>query len=479
MSQQHLLKFVSREQESPAKRSGEERRRDFGEINATYPSDQANSQAGRCAQCGVPYCQIHCPVSNNIPDWLLMVANNRMEEAYRLSTATNTFPEICGRVCPQDRLCEGNCVIEQSGHGHVTIGSVEKYITEHAFANGWVKPIVPAQELSKKIAIIGAGPAGLSAAIGLRQRGYQIHIFDRYDRAGGLMIYGIPNFKLEKSVLLRRQQWLEQSGIHFHYGHDVGHDFAAIQKNHAAVIIATGVYKNRDLDITGRQLGGVVPALPFLIRENKIDLGDNDPAPHLSAKGKKVVVIGGGDTGMDCVRTAIRQGAEKVFCLYRRDRNNMPGSRREVKNAEEEGVAFMWLTAPTQFNGQTNLQSIDTIEMKLGEKGLGGRRDAVPVAGSAKNITADMAILALGFEAEDSRQLFQLPQLPLTRWGTIHCNQHGQVIDEHGTITMPFLYAGGDIVRGASLVVHAIADGMKLAEKIDQDLKQASNQKAA
>ena len=354
MAKQPMLKFVSLDRSMPEKRSAVSRAQDFQEIYAEFAAAKAQEQASRCSQCGVPYCQSHCPLHNNIPDWLLLTAEGRLQEAYEVSQATNTFPEICGRICPQDRLCEGNCVIEQSGHETVTIGAVEKYITDTAWENGWVKAITPITERDQSVAIIGAGPGGLAAADHLRRAGIQVTVYDRYDRAGGLLTYGIPGFKLEKDVVLRRNEQLIAGGINLKLNCDIGRDvtFDELRTAHDAIIIATGVYKIRDLDIAGSTLDGVVQALDFLTVSNQINFGDK--LPHfensaLNARNKKVVVIGGGDTAMDCVRTAIRQGATSVKCLYRRDRANMPGSQREVQNAEEEGVIFEWLSAPEGF----------------------------------------------------------------------------------------------------------------------------------
>ncbi|CAN0599441.1 unnamed protein product, partial [Ectocarpus sp. 12 AP-2014] len=284
-----------------------------------------------------PYCQSHCPLHNNIPDWLKLTAEGRLKEAYELSQATNTFPEICGRICPQDRLCEGNCVIEQSGHGTVTIGSVEKYITDTAWKEGWVEGIAPLVERDESVGIIGAGPGGLAAADVLRRAGIQVTVYDRYDRAGGLMMYGIPGFKLEKDVVQRRNDQLADGGVEFVLNCNVGEDmsFDDIRAKHSAVLIATGVYKSRDLQGPGSGADGIVRAIDYLTASNRKSFGDDVPefdSGELSAEGKKVVVIGGGDTAMDCVRTAVRQGATSVKCLYRRDRANMPGSLRETMN---------------------------------------------------------------------------------------------------------------------------------------------------
>ena len=345
-----MLQFVNQAKAMPKKRAAQDRIGDFDEIYADFDFARAEEQAGRCSQCGVPFCQVNCPLHNNIPDWLMLTAENRMQEAYELSSATNTFPEICGRICPQDRLCEGNCVIEK-GFESVTIGAVEKHITETAFEEGWVKPIHVTAENGMSAGIIGAGPAGLAAADVLRRKGYKVTVYDRYDRVGGLLIYGIPGFKLEKDVVLRRSELLTNGGIDFVLNCEIGRDvsFPELRKKHDAVLIATGVYKARDIQVPGIGLNGVVPALDFLTASNRKSLGD-DVAEFdsgvLNAGNKNVVVIGGGDTAMDCVRTAIRQNAKSVTCLYRRDKVNMPGSQREVQNAEEEGVNFQWLSAP-------------------------------------------------------------------------------------------------------------------------------------
>ncbi len=351
MATQKMLKFVSVGKETPEKRPPVLRSQDFHEIYREYAAEKAAEQAGRCSQCGVPYCQSHCPLHNNIPDWLRLTAEGRLREAYELSQATNTFPEICGRICPQDRLCEGNCVIEQSGHGTVTIGSVEKYITDTAWENGWVVPAKPHTERVESVGIIGAGPGGLAAADMLRRKGVQVTVYDRYDRAGGLLTYGIPGFKLEKPVVMQRIEQLEQSGVQFVLNCTVGVDlsFDAIRGQHDAVLIATGVYKARDIEAPGVGAKGVVRALDYLTASNRKSFGDDVPdydSGDLNASGKRVVVIGGGDTAMDCVRTAIRQGAVSVKCLYRRDKANMPGSMREVQNAEEEGRGICLAVGP-------------------------------------------------------------------------------------------------------------------------------------
>jgi glutamate synthase (NADPH/NADH) small chain len=464
MAAEKMLKFVTVGKSMPEKRSAEERAHDFNEIYGEYAAAKAEEQASRCSQCGVPYCQSHCPLHNNIPDWLRLTATGRLQEAYEISQATNTFPEICGRICPQDRLCEGNCVIEQSGHGTVTIGSVEKYITDTAWEQGWVKPISPSQERPESVGIIGAGPGGLAAADMLRRAGLQVTVYDRYDRAGGLLTYGIPGFKLEKDVVMRRNQQLEAGGITFVMNCTVGQDisFTEIREKHDFVVIATGVYKTRDLAGPGAGASGIVRAIDYLTASNRLSFGDSVPefeSGELNAEGKKVVVIGGGDTAMDCVRTAIRQGAESVKCLYRRDRANMPGSQREVQNAEEEGVEFVWLTAPKGFAGDP-VSGVMVQQMRLGQPDASGRRSPEVVDGADYVEEADLVIKALGFEPEDLPALWNTPELEVTRWGTVKAD-----FRTHET-NLPGVYAVGDIQRGASLVVWAIRDGREAAEDI-------------
>ncbi|WP_299881371.1 NAD(P)-dependent oxidoreductase [uncultured Sulfitobacter sp.] len=473
MAKQPMLKFVNIERDMPEKRPPDLRREDFKEIYAEYADAKAKEQAARCSQCGVPYCQSHCPLHNNIPDWLRLTAEGRLQEAYELSQATNTFPEICGRICPQDRLCEGNCVIEQSGHGTVTIGSVEKYITDTAWEEGWVKPIKPAAERTESVGIIGAGPGGLAAADVLRRQGVQVTVYDRYDRAGGLLTYGIPGFKLEKDVVMRRNEQLEQGGVTFKLNCNVGEDisFEAIREAHDAVIIATGVYKSRDLQAPGVGAQGLVRAIDFLTVSNKKSFGDDVPAfddGSLNADGKRVVVIGGGDTAMDCVRTSVRQGATSVKCLYRRDRANMPGSQREVQNAEEEGVVFEWLSAPKGFTGDP-ISGVMVQKMRLGAPDATGRQAPEVIDGADYVEDADLVIMALGFEAEDLPTLWDCPDLPVNRWGTIKAEYVSGRTEADG------VYAVGDIVRGASLVVWAIKDGRDCAEAILEGFNAAAS----
>ena len=472
MSGQKMLKFVTVGRDMPEKRAADVRRGDFNEIYAEYADAKAKEQSSRCSQCGVPYCQSHCPLHNNIPDWLRLTAEGRLQEAYEVSQATNTFPEICGRICPQDRLCEGNCVIEQSGHGTVTIGAVEKYITDTAWDKGWVQPITPAVERSESVGIIGAGPGGLAAADVLRRAGVQVTVYDRYDRAGGLLTYGIPGFKLEKDIVMRRNAQLEEGGVTFELNCNVGEDisFADLRAKHDAVIIATGVYKSREIEAPGVGAAGLVRAIDFLTASNRKSFGDEVPefdSGMLNAQGKKVVVIGGGDTAMDCVRTSIRQGATSVKCLYRRDRANMPGSQREVQNAEEEGVIFEWLSAPKGFTGDP-VTGVMVQKMRLGAPDATGRQAPEVIEGADYVEEADLVIMALGFEPEALPTLWEQPELPVTRWGTIKAEFTTGATDLEG------VYAVGDIVRGASLVVWAICDGRDCANAVLEKLGAAS-----
>ena len=460
-----MLKFVKIGQQTPPKRNVGTRKDDFNEIYDEFISQKAQEQSSRCSQCGVPFCQVHCPLSNNIPDWLKLTAEGRLKEAYELSQSTNNMPEVCGRICPQDRLCEGNCVIEQSGHGTVTIGSVEKYITDNAWKQGWVKPIEIKHEKDQSVGIIGAGPAGLAAAEQLRKNGYKITVYDRYDRAGGLLIYGIPNFKLEKDVVERRTKLLRESGIEFIQNFEVGKDATLdqLRKKHNAILIATGVYKSREVDLPGNDLNNIYPAMEFLTASNKKGLGDKVELfdkGDLNAEGKDVVVIGGGDTAMDCVRTSIRQKAKSVKCIYRRDKKNMPGSAREVANAEEEGVQFVWLSSPKAFRGKNKIENLLVDQIKLGEPDDSGRRRPEIKEGSEFEIKADMVIKALGFDPEDLPSLFDAEELRVTKWGTIKADFDTMETNLKG------VFAAGDIVRGASLVVWAIKDGRDAASSI-------------
>ena len=465
-----MLKFINLSQQNPKKRKTLKRIEDFQEIYDQFIDDKAKEQSSRCSQCGVPFCQVHCPLHNNIPDWLKLSAEGRLKEASELAHSTNNMPEVCGRICPQDRLCEGNCVIEQSGHGTVTIGSVEKYITDTAWEKGWIKPIKIENEIDQSVGIIGSGPAGLACAEELRKLGYKITIYDRYDRAGGLLIYGIPNFKLEKFVVQRRTKLLKDSGIKFEQNFEVGKDgsLKELKEKHDAILIATGVYKPREVNLIGSNLKNIFPAMDFLTASNRKGLGDKVKEFDngiLNAENKNIVVVGGGDTAMDCVRTAIRQNAKSVKCLYRRDRENMPGSSREVYNAEEEGVEFIWLSNPKKFIGEKKVSSVIVEKMKLGMADSSGRKKPEPVLNSNYEIKADMVIKALGFDPENLPKLFNNPDLVVSNWGTIKIDLKTMETSING------VFAAGDIVRGASLVVWAIRDGRDAAKSIQNYLE--------
>ena len=472
-----MLKFVKIDQQNPPKREVLSRKEDFNEIYKEFIHDKAKEQSSRCSQCGVPFCQIHCPLNNNIPDWLKLTAEGRLQEAYEMAQSTNNMPEVCGRICPQDRLCEGNCVIEKSGHGTVTIGSVEKYITDNAWEEGWINPIKIKNEKNQSVGIIGAGPAGLAAAEQLRKLGYQITIYDRYDRPGGLLIYGIPNFKLEKFVVERRTGLLEEGGIKFLQNFEVGRDLTLdqLREKHDAILIATGVYKAREIEVPGNNLANIFPAMEFLTASNKKGLGDQVELFDrgiLNAEGKNVVVIGGGDTAMDCVRTAVRQNAKSVKCLYRRDKENMPGSAREVANAEEEGVEFVWLSSPKEFLGKNKVEGLIIDKIKLGDPDDSGRRKPEIQKDSEFKLDSDIIIKALGFDPENLPKLFDSKDLQITRWGTLKTNFDTMETNLSGS------FAAGDIVRGASLVVWAIRDGRDSATSIKNFLEAEESKKA-
>ncbi|AQR62940.1 dihydropyrimidine dehydrogenase [Brevundimonas sp. LM2] len=447
---------------------------DFGEIIVKPTPQNLETQAGRCTDCGVPFCQTACPLQNNIPDWLGLSAENELREAWKIASATSTMPEICGRICPQDRLCEGSCTLNQSGWEAVTIGSVEAFIGDTAFDNGWVEPIRPLHERPESVGIVGAGPAGMAAADRLREQGYQVTVYDRHDRPGGLLTYGIPGFKLEKRVVQRRVDRLIDGGVTFVTNCDVGTDvtLAELRERHEAVLLAMGVYQARALQVPGAGPGDTLPALEYLIHQNRRDLGEADDDTGHHARGRNVVVIGGGDTAMDCVRTAVRQGAASVTCLYRRDRDNMPGSAREVLNAEEEGIRFEWLAAPKALMSRDGaVSAVRAARMALSEPEFGKRREIVPVPGSDFDLPADLVIEALGFLPEAFAAHHD--DLSLTEWDTVAVARSGFAT------SLPGVYAAGDAVRGASLVVWAVRDGQDAAAEIDRYLKARTQEQAA
>ena len=471
-----MLKFAEIDQETSNKRTADQRVDDFKEIYDRFILDMTKQQSSRCSQCGIPFCQIHCPLQNNIPDWLKLASENRFEEAQELAHSTNNMPEVCGRICPQDLLCEGNCVIEQSGHGTVTIGSVEKYVADIAWEKEWIKPIKVLKNIDQSVGIIGAGPAGITCAEELRKLGYKVTIYDRYDRPGGLLIYGIPNFKLEKFVVERRTKLLAEGGIKFTQNFEVGKDISLdeLRDKHDALLIATGVYKAREIKIPGNNLKNIFPAMDFLTASNRKGLGDkveNFDIGNLNTEGKDVTVIGGGDTAMDCVRTFVRQNAKSVKCLYRRDKKNMPGSAREVINAEEEGVEFIWLSNPKKFIGDNKVEKLIADKIKLGNPDETGRKKPEIISGTEFEIKTDLIVKALGFDPENLPQLFNCPDLSVTRWGTLKTNFKTMETN------IPGVFAAGDIIRGASLIVWAIRDGRDAADSIKKYLQKKINQK--
>jgi glutamate synthase (NADPH/NADH) small chain len=448
----------------PSKKSVDERKINFVEIYGEYNQSQASNQAHRCLDCGNPYCEWKCPVHNYIPDWLKLVNEGNILEAADLCHSTNSLPEVCGRVCPQDRLCEGACTLND-GFGAVTIGSIEKYITEKAFEMGWKPDLSNIKWKNKKVAIIGSGPAGIACADVLTRSGIHSHVFDKNDEIGGLLTYGIPEFKLEKSVVKRRRKILEGMGIKFHMGVEVGKDinFKNIYKDYDAVFLGMGTYTSLEGGFKGEKLNGVYKAIDYLISNTKKLLNMNSgKAEYINFKGKNVVVLGGGDTAMDCNRTAIRQGAKSVTCLYRRDEKNMPGSRREVQNAKEEGVIFDFNIQPIDILGNEKVEGVKIVQTKLGEPDQNGRRIPIPISGSERIYNADVVIVAFGFRASPAEWFNDF---------NVQTRKNGLVIaDEDQKFKFQTsnekIFSGGDMVRGSDLVVTAIWEGREAGKSI-------------
>ena len=464
------FQFIDVGRNDPDKKSLQSRKSDYVEIYQPFTKDQAAEQSHRCLECGNPYCEWKCPVHNFIPNWLKLVSEGNLFEAAELSHQTNTLPEVCGRVCPQDRLCEGACTLND-GFGAVTIGSSEKYITDTALAMGWRPDLSDVVQTGKKVAIIGAGPAGLGCADILTRNGVKPVVYDKYPEIGGLLTFGIPEFKLEKQVMTRRREVFEGMGIEFRLNTEIGKDvhISELMDQYDAVFMGMGTYTYMKGNFPGENLPGVYEALPYLIGNVNHNLGfAQDPQDYVNLKGKRVIVLGGGDTAMDCVRTAVRQGADKVICAYRRDEENMPGSRREVNNAREEGVEFLFNRQPievVEYFGQAC--GIKVVETELGEPGVDGRRRPQPIPGSEQVLGADAVIIAFGFQPNPPAWLEDVA-VETNDW-------KGVVAEEEQTFKFqtsnPKIFAGGDMVRGSDLVVTAIWEGREAAEGILDYLK--------
>ena len=460
----HPLQFLEIPRRDPEKQPAEERIRHFGEIYASYDGADAAAQAGRCLSCGNPYCEWKCPVHNYIPDWLKLVEEGKLFEAAELSHQTNSLPEICGRVCPQDRLCEGACTLND-GIGAVSIGNVERYISDEAFAQGWRPDMSEVVATGKRVGIVGAGPAGLAAADVLARHGVRSVVYDAYPEIGGLLTFGIPPFKLEKRIVQNRREVLEFMGVEFVLNTRIGEDlaFGSLLDEFDAVFLGMGTYTSVRGGFPGEDLPGVHDALPYLISNINRELGIRDESlPFIDLKGKQVVVLGGGDTGMDCNRTAIRQGAAKVSCAYRRDEQNMPGSRREVRNSREEGVNFLFNRQPLEIVGRDNVTGVKVIETRLGEPDAGGRRRPEPVPGTEEVLPADAVVIAFGFRPSPAdwfgdHGIATLPN------GRLRVDRMGQYAFQ---TTHPKVFAGGDMVRGSDLVVTAVNEGREAAKGI-------------
>ncbi len=458
------FQFIQIKRHDPDKKPAAERKKEYREIYGKFDAERAAEQADRCLACGNPYCEWKCPVHNYIPNWLKLIAEGNINEAVELSHRTNSLPEICGRVCPQDRLCEGACTLND-GFGAVTIGAIEKYISDTAFAQGWRPDLSNVKDSGKRVAVIGAGPAGLGCADVLARNGVKAIVYDRNPEIGGLLTFGIPEFKLEKDVVKNRRQILEGMGVEFVLDTEVGKDISLEQliDQHDAVFMGMGTYNYMKGGFPGEDLPGVYEALPFLISNVKRCLKlEKDPADFINMDGKHVVVLGGGDTAMDCNRTSIRQGAFSVSCAYRRDEANMPGSKREVANAKEEGVQFLWNRQPVEIVGNGRVEGVKVVTTQLGEPDERGRRRPEPVPGSEEIIMADAVIIAFGFRPSPPDWLDPLK---------IELDERGRVkaplaqTFKHQT-TNPKVFAGGDMVRGSDLVVTAVYEGRQAAEGI-------------
>ncbi|MCE9685345.1 FAD-dependent oxidoreductase [Shewanella sp. AS16] len=456
------FQFIEVGRQDPAKHPAAKRATQFIEIYQPFSQPQVAEQADRCLDCGNPYCEWKCPLHNYIPNWLKLAEQGRIMEAADLVHETNTLPEICGRVCPQDRLCEGACTLND-GFGAVTIGNVEKYITDTAIAQGWRPDMTKVSPRSERVAIVGAGPAGLGCADILARNGVKAVVFDKYPQIGGLLTYGIPSFKLDKEVMATRRSVLEGMGIEFRLGVTIGKDlaFAQLLEEYDAVFLGMGTYTAMKGNLPGEDASGVYQALPYLIGNTHHIMGTQDEAtPYLSLAGKRVVVLGGGDTAMDCVRTAVRQGAARVTCVYRRDEANMPGSRREVQNAREEGVNFLFNRQPVEIETVAGrVSGIACVETRMGAADASGRQRAEAIPGSEQLLEADAIIIAFGFQPSPA-PWFAEHDITLDQWGRVAANKQS---DNPFQTSNPKVFAGGDMVRGSDLVVTAIAEGRDAA----------------
>ncbi len=458
------FEFIEVPRQDPKKTPAEVRIHDFREIYGQFQPQTAAVQSSRCLACGNPYCEWKCPVHNYIPNWLKLVKEGNIFEAAELSHRTNSLPEVCGRVCPQDRLCEGACTLND-GFGAVTIGSIEKYITTEALKQGWRPDMSKVVATGKRVAVIGAGPAGLGCADVLVRNGVQPVVYDRYEEIGGLLTFGIPEFKLEKEVVRTRRQLMEEMGVQFVLNTDVGTDipFQQLLDDYDAVFLGMGTYTFMKGGFPGEELPGVYPALPYLISNVKhcLDMAQ-DEAGFIDMKGRRVVVLGGGDTAMDCNRTAIRQGARRVSCAYRRDEANMPGSKREVANAKEEGVQFLWNRQPVEIVGDNKVEGVKLVTTELGPPDARGRRTPQVVPGSEEIVPADCVIIAFGFRPSPA-PWFEKFGIQSDERGRVQAPASGRY--QYQT-TNEKIFAGGDMVRGSDLVVTAVFEGRGAAEGI-------------